>query len=99
MKKYLFSVLVVLLTLTMLCACGTEQGNEAETSVSEDTTVAVTTEPIADTTPIQIVADGKAIYNVIRDLGRLSGEKCFDQDQESHGCQPEIGDRLGQARL
>ena len=42
MKKYLFSVLVVLLTLSMLCACGTEQGNEAETSVSEDTTFATT---------------------------------------------------------
>ena len=67
MKKYLISILAVMLMFTMLCACGTEQGNEAETSVSEDTTVATTTESVAEATPIQIVADGKAIYNVIRD--------------------------------
>ena len=66
MKRYFLSMLAVLLMLALLCGCGTATGNEAETSASEDTTAA-TTEQAPEAAPIQIVANGEAIYNVIRD--------------------------------
>lgn len=65
-KKILLLALAAVMLLSMLCACG-EGGNVGETTVSDTTaeTTVATTEPAP--TSVDIVADGKPVFKVIRD--------------------------------
>ena len=64
-KKILLLALSALMLISMLCACGS--GNVEETTVSDTTTetTTVATEPVPAS--VDIVADGKALFKVIRD--------------------------------
>jgi beta-lactamase superfamily II metal-dependent hydrolase len=64
MKKYGFLICLALILATMLSACG---GEAAETTLSESTTEATTvaTEPVV--TSVDVVRDGKPVFNVVRD--------------------------------
>lgn len=66
-KKILSCLLVVLMLLALLCGCGTAP-EETTTAATSDTTVNTP----AETTPeapkeLNIVADGKAVFKLIRD--------------------------------
>ena len=65
-KKILLLALAAVMLLSTLCACG-EGGNVGETTVSDTTaeTTVATTEPTP--TSVDIVADGKPVFKVIRD--------------------------------
>lgn len=65
-KKILLLALAAVMLLSTLCACG-EGGNVEETTVSDTTaeTTVATTEPTP--TSVDIVADGKPVFKVIRD--------------------------------
>ena len=64
MKKFLCVGAAMLALITMLSACG---GEAAEETTAESTTVQTTavTEPV--NTTVDIVRDGKAVFNVVRD--------------------------------
>lgn len=64
MKKYGFLICLALTLAIMLSACG---GEVAETTLPESTTEATTvaTEPVV--TSVDIVRDGKALFDVVRD--------------------------------
>lgn len=65
-KKILLLALAAVMLLSTLCACG-EGSNVGETTVSDTTaeTTVATTEPTP--TSVDIVADGKPVFKVIRD--------------------------------
>ncbi|MBQ7321427.1 MAG: hypothetical protein IJW99_04970 [Clostridia bacterium] len=65
MKKFLLLILALIMTASMLCACG-ESGEITETTVADTTTTAAETEAPAPQT-IDLVLDGKVVYNVVRD--------------------------------
>ena len=67
MKKLLLLALALVMALSMLCACGNDIAPPADdTSASDTATSAAETEAPAPQ-EIRIVADGKSLYNVVRD--------------------------------
>ena len=63
MKKYHLLLCLALILSLMLCACGGEVTETTTDTSATETTVA--TEPVV--TSVDIVRDGKAIFNVVRD--------------------------------
>lgn len=66
MKKLLLLALALVMTLSMLCACGNDTGPTEDTTTADTTTTAAETEAPAPQT-VDIVVDGKSMYSVIRD--------------------------------
>jgi beta-lactamase superfamily II metal-dependent hydrolase len=66
-KKFLSCLLVTLMLLALLCGCG-ELPEETTTATTSDTTVTTPAETTPEVpTEINIVTDGKAVFQLIRD--------------------------------
>ena len=66
MKKYLLIVLALIMAVVMLGSCGAQAPAEDTTTAATETTTAATTESVEVAT-LDIVVDGKAKYDVVRD--------------------------------
>lgn len=90
MKKALFSLLLTILTLMMICSCGGDNGTVTEPSVTDPATDAVTEAPVKDV----IISDTeKCYYTTIIQKGSATTVITVANDLKS-ACYEKTGNQL-----